>query len=143
VWAVGVLLYSTTSSIATTETITTFSVARVEQSKTVHPEVQSLSSKDIQHWASKDQILALENFQLAHPLADGLDYRVANAFIGTVYKAYSDHYPLELSVEDIWVAIAQGVSIHLNENAEKFRHFFVSHDGKKGTETEGKQTPTT
>ncbi|CAF3043734.1 unnamed protein product [Rotaria sp. Silwood2] len=44
---------------------------------------------------------------------------------------YSNHYPLELSVEDIWVAIAQGVSIHLNENAEKYRQLFVSHEGKK------------
>ncbi|CAF1160621.1 unnamed protein product [Rotaria sp. Silwood1] len=49
----------------------------------------------------------------------------------TVFKAYCDHYPLELSVEDFWVAIAQGVSIHLNQNAEKFRHLLVEHEGKK------------
>ena len=131
VFAVVVFLYSATSSIAATKAITTFSVASVEPSKTVHPEIRSLSSEDIQRWANKDQILALENVQLTHPLAGGIGYRVSNAFIGTVYKAYSHHYPLELSVEDIWVAIAQGASIHLNENAEKFRHYFVSHDGRK------------
>ncbi|CAF2958085.1 unnamed protein product, partial [Rotaria sp. Silwood2] len=57
--------------------------------------------------------------------------RVKNAFVATIFTAYCDHYPLELSVEDFWVAIAQGVGIHLNENAEKFRHLLVSHEGKK------------
>ncbi|CAF3143678.1 unnamed protein product [Rotaria sp. Silwood2] len=64
-------------------------------------------------------------------LSGGIGYRISNAFIGTVLKAYSYHYPLELSVEDIWVVITQGVGIHLNENAEKYRQFFVSHEGKK------------
>jgi hypothetical protein len=64
-------------------------------------------------------------------LAGNISSRVANAFVGTIFKAYSNHYPLELSVEDIWVAITQGVSIYLNENAEKFRQFFVSHKNKK------------
>ena len=65
---------------------------------------------------------------------NGKNHRIKNAFVATVYKAYCDHYPLELSVEDIWVAIAQGVSIHLNENAEKYRQLMVSHEGKKTLE---------
>lgn len=54
-----------------------------------------------------------------------------NAFVAAVFQAYCDHYPLELSVEDFWVAISQGVSIHLNQNSEKFRHLLVEHEGKK------------
>jgi hypothetical protein len=67
---------------------------------------------------------------LAHDL-NGSNYRIENAFVAAVFKAYCGHYPLELSVEDIWVAIAQGVSIHLNENAEKYRQLMVTHEGKK------------
>ncbi|CAF1263064.1 unnamed protein product, partial [Didymodactylos carnosus] len=76
------------------------------------------------------ETLLFENGQTNYPLIE-LDYRVNNAFIATVYKAYCEHYRLELSVEDFWVAIAHGVSIHLNENAEKFRSLFVSHEGQK------------
>ncbi|CAF2872591.1 unnamed protein product [Rotaria sp. Silwood2] len=109
----------------------TFSVSEVEPSEVVHPEVLSLSNEDVQRWANENETLVLENAQLNYPLAGKIGHRVANAFVGTVFKAYSNHYPLELSVEDIWVVIAQGVSIHLNENAEKYRQFFVSHEDKK------------
>ncbi|CAF2899408.1 unnamed protein product [Rotaria sp. Silwood2] len=105
-----------------------FSVCEVEPGKIVHPEVQYLSNEDLQRWAGKNETLQLENIQLVHPLAGNIGYRIANAFVGTVLIAYSHHYSLELSVEDIWVAIAQGVSIHLNENAEKYRQLFVSHE---------------
>ncbi|CAF4262331.1 unnamed protein product [Rotaria sp. Silwood2] len=108
-----------------------FSVCEVEPGKIVHPEVQYLSNEDLQRWAGKNETLQLENIQLVHPLAGNIGYRIPNAFVGTVLIAYSHHYSLELSVEDIWVAIAQGVSIHLNENAEKYRQLFVSHEGKK------------
>jgi len=112
----------------------TFSVSPVEPKKFLHPEVRSLLNVDVQRWANRTETLTLENAELVYSLASGFNYRVKNAFIATVFEAYSHHYPLEFSVEDIWVLIAQGVSIHLNENAEKFRHLFVSHDGKKTLE---------
>ncbi|CAF3537425.1 unnamed protein product [Rotaria sp. Silwood1] len=104
-----VLLCSVASSITDTDVIArTFSVSEVEPSNVVHSEVLSLSNEDSQRWANENETLVIENVQLTHPLAGGINYRVANAFVGTVFKAYSNHYPLELSVEDIWVAIAQG-----------------------------------
>ena len=39
-----------------------------------------------------------------------------HAFVNTVYKAYADHRPLKLSPDMIWLLIAQGISIHVNEN---------------------------
>ncbi|CAF3617997.1 unnamed protein product, partial [Rotaria sp. Silwood2] len=101
---------------------------------TRHTETQQLSEADLARWALKDEKLSLENFQINYPLVAELNchnYRIKNAFVGAIYKAYCDHYPLELSVEDIWVAIAQGVGIHLNQNAEKYRHLMVSHEGQK------------
>ena len=31
----------------------------------------------------------------------------------------------------IWQCVAQGFAIHVNKNAEKLRHLFVAHKGKK------------
>lgn len=113
---------------------TTFAVAKVDVCKNKHAESGDLAPEDLARWAGKDQKLSLENFQTNFPLAadlNGKNHRIENAFVATVYKAYCEHYPLEFSVEDVWVAIAQGVSIHLNENAEKYRQLMVSHEGKK------------
>jgi hypothetical protein len=114
--------------------ITTFSVAKVNKSTQQYSKIESLSKEDLARWALKGETLSLENFQTNYPLAEDLNgnnHRIKNALVATVFKAYSDHYPLELSVEDIWVAIAQGIGIHLNENSEKYRQLMVSHEGKK------------
>jgi hypothetical protein len=112
----------------------TFAVAKVDVCTKQHVESNELSPADLARWAAKDGRLSCENFQTNYPLAsdlNGTNHRVANAFVAAAYKAYCEHYPLELSVEDIWVAIGQGISIHLNENAEKYRELMVSHEGKK------------
>ena len=53
-----------------------------------------------------------------------------NPLIGTIHRAYSSHYPLVLSPDDVWTAIAQGFATHINENAEALRSRFVAHEGK-------------
>jgi hypothetical protein len=112
----------------------TFSVSEVDTNTKKHPATQDLSQEDLARWTLDNQSLSLENFQINYPLAEGMNgksSRIKNALVATVFEAYSYHYPLELSVEDIWVAIAQGIGIHLNENAEKYRQLMVSHQGKK------------
>ena len=52
-----------------------------------------------------------------------------NPFVGTIHRAYSDHYPLVLSPDDVWTVIAQGFATHVNENAEALRSRFVAHEG--------------
>jgi hypothetical protein len=54
-----------------------------------------------------------------------------NAFAASVHFAYSDHRPLVISPDMIWLLICQGFSIHINENSEKYRNAIVNHDGKK------------
>jgi len=49
----------------------------------------------------------------------------------TILHAYNNHQHLCLSPNDVWLTIAQGVSHHINFNAERFRHYFVNHKGKK------------
>lgn len=52
-------------------------------------------------------------------------------FMETLHLAYANHYPVTISPDMIWLLIAQGFAIHVNENAEELRQQFVNFDGKK------------
>jgi len=54
-----------------------------------------------------------------HPLLDA------------VHTAFSQHRPLALSPDCIWLIIAQGFGHHMTENAEALRHRLVRHQGKR------------
>ncbi|CAI2187189.1 12307_t:CDS:1, partial [Funneliformis geosporum] len=55
----------------------------------------------------------------------------SHGLAAAILHAYNNHQHLRLSPDDIWLTIAQGVSHHINYNAEKFRYYFVNHEGKK------------
>lgn len=52
-------------------------------------------------------------------------------FIDAVHIAFSEHRPLALSPDAIWLLIAQGFSHHVAENAESLRPRLVRHEGKR------------
>jgi hypothetical protein len=52
--------------------------------------------------------------------------------IDAVHVAFSQHRPLTLSPDAIWLAIAQGFSHHVTENADTLRHRLVRHQGRRG-----------
>ncbi|MGJ7031332.1 DUF4419 domain-containing protein [Niabella hirudinis] len=54
-----------------------------------------------------------------------------HSFFDGVYRAYADHRPLVISPDMIWLLIAQGFSQHINSNPEKYRKYFVQHQGKE------------
>lgn len=54
-----------------------------------------------------------------------------HSFVHTVERAFSDHRPLILSPDMLWLMMAQGFAQHVNLNAEQLRRRFVEHDGKK------------
>jgi hypothetical protein len=54
-----------------------------------------------------------------------------NNLVTCIHMAFSDHYSLELSPDDIWLLIVQQLAIHINQNAESLRHLFVTHSGKE------------
>lgn len=54
-----------------------------------------------------------------------------NGFIGALHTAYSHHNALTLSPDDVWLCIAQGFSIYVNQHAEELRSFFIDFQGKK------------
>lgn len=47
------------------------------------------------------------------------------------HLAFAEHRPLALSPDAVWLTIAQGFAIHVDENAEALRHRFVRHGGRK------------
>jgi len=55
----------------------------------------------------------------AHPLA------------AAAHEAFYEHRPLVLSPDVLWFCLAQGLAHHINLNAERLRHRFVRHEGKK------------
>ncbi|RIB16074.1 hypothetical protein C2G38_1970860 [Gigaspora rosea] len=55
----------------------------------------------------------------------------SNGFAAAIIHAYNNHQHLRLSPDDVWLTISQGVSRHINYNAEKFRKRFVKHEGKE------------
>ena len=68
-----------------------------------------------------------KGYELFNPVGGG----EMNALVDAVHTAFNCHYPLVLSPDMIWLCIMQGLSIHVNENAEKLRSKFVSHQGKE------------
>ena len=59
------------------------------------------------------------------------DYRTQNNFINAFLNAYNYHKTLVLRPDDIKLQILTIISICVNNNAEKYRSYFVDHDGKK------------
>jgi hypothetical protein len=55
----------------------------------------------------------------------------SHGLAAAIFHAYNKHQHLRLTPDDVWLTIAQGVSQHINFNAEKFRYSFVNHEGKK------------
>merc|ERR1719295_2483702 len=52
------------------------------------------------------------------------------SFINASMTAWSMHYPFRFKPEHIWLLILQGVAVHVDQNAEKLRKKYVSHEGK-------------
>lgn len=52
-------------------------------------------------------------------------------FVATLSLAYAEHRPVVISPDMIWLMIAQGVSLHINQNSEEMRELFVDFEGKE------------
>ena len=58
-------------------------------------------------------------------------YRTQNNFINAFLDAYNYHKTLKIRPDDIKLQILTIISICVNNNPEKFRSYFVEHEGKK------------
>ena len=54
-----------------------------------------------------------------------------HGFIACLELAFFEHYPMALSPSVIWLLILQSLGMHIDNNAEKLRDKFVTHQDKK------------
>ena len=47
------------------------------------------------------------------------------------YTAHTNHYPIRIKPDDIWLLIVQALSNHINQNSYELRHHFVNFKGKQ------------
>ena len=71
-------------------------------------------------------------------LGHSLDLNKSLAYIDTnvpllngFYTAHTNHYPIRIKPDDIWLLIVQAFSNHINANSEELRQYFVDFDGKE------------
>jgi len=57
-------------------------------------------------------------------------YGIEHSVVQAVYLAFSQHRPLVLTPDVIWITLAQGFAQHLNTHAEALRSRMVVHKGK-------------
>ena len=57
----------------------------------------------------------------------GVDYQ---PLLAAVYAAFSQHRPLVVAPDAVWITIAQGVAHHMAIHGERLRPGFVGHHGK-------------
>ncbi|AEI63240.1 DUF4419 domain-containing protein [Corallococcus macrosporus] len=81
-------------------------------------------------------------------MAPGPDTRVletqgVHPLLAAVHTAFSEHRPLVLSPDVIWLTMAQGVAQHIRLNAEALQGRLVRHEGRKKLTVEVDRFPAT
>lgn len=66
--------------------------------------------------------IEFNGFKGTHPL---------HGLVLTIHEAFSKHLTLELSPDDIWTLIVQGIGQHVARNPDKFRSQLVNHEKGK------------
>ena len=83
------------------------------------------TAKEVIEYKTKSNVEACSNIELINWGSS------MNGFLVAVHNAFAEHRPLSLSPDSIWLTITAGLATHINLNAEKLRHRFVSHEGKE------------
>ncbi|MCI0377080.1 MAG: DUF4419 domain-containing protein [Gemmataceae bacterium] len=80
------------------------------------------------HEAVRDMLGAIESCCDYHGMVvKGLRYQ---PLLAAVYTAFSEHRPLTLSPDAVWLTITQGVAHHMTIHSERLRSRFVAHQGR-------------
>lgn len=95
----------------------TFPVSSVERSR------EGLKRTTVHE--SMNRVLGFPFEASATNIDDLVDFACPNLFLGAPAAAFKSHYPLVISPDDVWLAIAQGFAIHVNNNVETLRSRFV------------------
>ena len=84
---------------------------------------------------SAERIITKDTLDCSFDKNSNLAYINTNIpFLCGLYTAHTNHYPIRIKPDDIWLLIIQAFNYHVNSNAEELRHLFVDFDGKKTLE---------
>ena len=109
-------------TVTTTPSIT-FAVGNVQPAKKPLPECQ----QDV-IW---QEVLDTTPIYCFKPKQNLVEVTGCHPLIAATHLTFSQHRPLVLSPDVIWITIAQGLALHINNHAKEMRHQFVSFEGKK------------
>lgn len=101
-----------------------FSVDAVKQAEEMLPLHQAKSQLE---QSLEKQLLSFSHDESFSVIKD----EGINPLVQAVHRAFSEHRPLLLTPDIIWITIAQGFAQHVNNQAENLRDRFVQHQGKK------------
>jgi hypothetical protein len=76
------------------------------------------------------------------PSTPVIDHAVIHPLLWAVELAFSEHRPLVLSPDAVWLTIAHGVAQHVRLHAGQLRHRLVRHDGRKELTVRADAVPT-
>ena len=71
---------------------------------------------------------------LSHSLTPNKMYAYSDSnvpILNGFYTAHTNHYPIRIKPDDIWLLIVQAFSNHVNANSEELRKYFVNFEGKQ------------
>ena len=102
--------------------------------------IELYPEKEPRYTFDKDSIKKLiTKDTLGHSLNENQDlaFTYSNVpLLNGFYTAHTNHYPIRIKPDDIWLLIVQAFSNHVNANAEQLRNLFVNFDGKKTLKVE-------
>jgi hypothetical protein len=89
------------------------------------------------------EALGVELIHLSHRTTLIDEARDLHPLLQAVHVAFAEHRPLSLSPDHIWLIIAQGFAIHVDQHAEELRSRFVRHDGRAEVAVSVEELPQT
>ena len=100
--------------------------------KIVLGEVEKLHLNTYKSSDLAQQYTGKGKLEYSNPIPDiSCEGMFQNQFVGTLHRAFRSHNAFTLNPDDIWFVILQGLSNHINLNAEKFRGVMVDFEGQK------------
>jgi hypothetical protein len=76
------------------------------------------------------EVLGVDLLHVSHDVALIDRERGIHPLLQAVHVAFAEHRPLILSPDHVWLTIAQGFALHVQQSAEELRRRFVRHDGR-------------
>lgn len=100
----------------------------------VETRIDTFIDRENRYAFEKKPISPLIEKALGHSFNDGQELYSMGSNVPVLYGfyiAHTNHYPIRIKPDDIWLLIIQAFINHVNLYSERLRHLFVNFDGKQ------------